>query len=99
MAISQDGTSGDTLNHIGRHELAGYIPASITGDPNVYDYYGHVVRFNTKAVSNLLQLKEDPLHPGTYYAVTPPEFTTHGSGQVISLTAPPQLFADHVVVS
>jgi hypothetical protein len=97
--INQDGTSGETLNHIGRHELAGYIPANITGDPNVYDYYGQVARFNPNAVANLLQIKEDPLHPGTYYAVDAPEFTSHGSGQVISITAPLGLSADHIAVT
>jgi len=97
--INQDGTSGETLNHIGRHELAGYIPASIKNDPNIDDYYGQVARFNPNPIGNLLQIKEDPLHPGTYYAVDAPEFTTHGSGQVISLTAPPGLSADHIAVS
>jgi Hydrazine synthase alpha subunit middle domain/WD40-like Beta Propeller Repeat len=97
--INQDGTSGETLNHIGRHELAGYIPASITNDPNVYDYYGQVACFNPNPVANLLQIKEDPLHPGTYYAVDAPEFTSHGSGQVISLTAPVGLSADHIAVT
>ena len=47
---------------------------------------------------NLLQLKEDPLHPGTYYAVDAPEFYTHAAGQVISLTAPPGLDADHIAI-
>ena len=97
--LNQDGTGGETLNHIGRHELAGYIPASLTGDPDVYDYYGQDPRFNPNAVSNLLQIKEDPLHPGTYYAVDAPEFTSHGSGNVISLTAPLGLSADHIAVT
>src|SRR4029079_16986385 len=82
----------------GRHELAGYIPASLTDDDNLYDYYGQDARYNTNPVGNLLQLKEDPLHPGTYYAVDAPEFTTHASGQVISLTAPPGLDADHIAI-
>lgn len=97
--INQDGTSGETLNHIGRHELAGYIPASITNDPNVYDYYGQVTRFNPNAIANMVQIKEDPLHPGTYYAVDAPEFTSHGSGSVFSLTAPLGLSADHIAVT
>ncbi len=96
---SQDGTGLETLNHIGRHELTAYIPASIKGDPNIDDYYGQVARFNPNPVGNLLQIKEDPLHPGTYYAVDAPEFTSHGSGTVISLTAPPGLSADHIAVS
>jgi hypothetical protein len=98
-SLNQDGTSVETLNHIGRHELAGYIPASIKFDPNVYDYYGQVARFNPHAIGNMLQIKEDPLHPGTYYGVDAPEFTTHGSGSVISLTAPLGLSADHIAVS
>ncbi len=98
-SLNQDGTSVETLNHIGRHELSGYIPASITGDPNLYDFYNPALRFNHNAIANMLQIKEDPLHPGTYYGVDAPEFTSHGSGSVISLTAPPGLSADHIAVS
>ncbi len=96
--INQDGTGSEVLNHLGRHELSGYIPASLTNDDNVYDYYGQDTRFNTNEVDNLFQVKEDPLHPGTYYAVDAPEFYTHAAGQVISLTAPPGLDADHIAI-
>ena len=97
--LNQDGTAVETLNHIGRHELSGYIPASITGDSDLYDYYGQVARFNPHTIGNMLQIREDPLHPGTSYGVDAPEFSTHGSGAVISLTAPPGLSADHIAVT
>ena len=97
--ISQDGTSGETLNHIGRHEFEAYIPASMTGDPNLITYYGQISRFNPNPINNLLQIKENPLHPGTYYAVDAPEFFTHAAGQVVSFTAPPGLDADHMAIS
>ncbi|MEP7356858.1 MAG: hypothetical protein ABI847_06425, partial [Anaerolineales bacterium] len=96
--INQDGTGSEVLNHLGRHELAGYIPAALTDDNNLEDYYGQTARFNTNRIDNMLQLKEDPLHPGTYYAVDAPEFYTHAAGQVISLTAPPGLDADHIAI-
>jgi hypothetical protein len=96
--INQDGTNSEILNHLGRHELSGYIPASLTDDDSIYEYYGQDQRYNPNRVGNMLQLKEDPLHPGTYYAVDAPEFYTHAAGQVISLTAPPGLDADHIAI-
>lgn len=96
--INEDGTESEILNHLGRHELHGYIPAAITDDPNVIDYYGQLARFNPNRLENFLHVKEDPARPGTYYGVDAPEFGTHASGQVVSLTAPPGLDADHITV-
>lgn len=96
--INQDGTEPETLNHIGRHELSGYFAQSFNNDPNLVEYYGQYSRFNKKELGNLLQLKEDPLHPGTYFGIDAPEFSTHASGQVFKLSAPPSLDADHIAV-
>ena len=87
------------LNHLGRHELHAYIPAAISGDANVYDYYGQEARFNPNPIDNMLQIAEDPNQPGVYYGVDAPEFGTHAAGQVISMTAPPALDAGHVQVT
>ena len=38
--INEDGTESEVLNHLGRHELHGYIPPSMTDDPNLVEYYG-----------------------------------------------------------
>jgi hypothetical protein len=97
--IDEDGTAPETLNHIGRHELSGYFPQTFNNDPNLIEYYGQISRFNKKPIDNLLQIKEDPLYPGKYFGVDAPEFRTHASGQIVSLTAPPSLDADHIAVT
>ena len=97
--ILPDGTEGEVLNHLGRHELHGYIPAAITDDANVYDYYGQETRFNPNRIENMLQIAEDPNRPGVYYGIDAPEFGTHAAGQVISMTAPPSLDAGHIQVT
>lgn len=97
--INEDGTAPETLNHIGRHELSGYFPQTFTNDPNLVEYYGQVARFNKNKLDNLLQIKEDPAHPGTYFGVDAPEFRTHAAGQIFKLTAPPSLDADHIAVT
>jgi len=97
--MAEDGTESEVLNHLGRHELHAYIPAAIDDDDNVYDYYGQEARFNPNPILNMFQITEDPQRPGVYYAVDAPEFGTHAAGQVISMTAPPQLDADHIRVA
>ena len=98
-AVNQDGTQSEVLNHLGRHELHGYIPAARNDDPNLIDYYGQLSRFNPNFIENMFQIDEDPTSPGTYYGVDAPEFATHAAGQVIRLTAPPGLDADHIAVT
>lgn len=96
--INEDGTEGEILNHLGRHELHGYIPASITGDSRVEEYYGQVARFNLNEIANLLQVRESSATAGLYYGADAPEFGTHAAGQIVNLNAPPTLNADHVQV-
>lgn len=97
--INEDGTEGEILNHLGRHELHGYIPASITGDENVVEYYGQYSRFNQNRILNLLQMRESSATPGLYFGIDAPEFGTHAAGQVVSLNAPPMLDADHIQIT
>ena len=97
--IREDGSDGEILNHLGRHELHSYIPAAINDDPNVFEYYGQVSRFNPNEIENMFQIKEDPVNPGTYYGVDAPEFSTHASGQILSITAMPDQSADHISVT
>jgi hypothetical protein len=97
--MSQDGAGSEILNHLGRHELHSYLAAAIKYDPNITEYYGQYGRFNPNPILNMFQIKEDALRPGVYYGVDAPEFGTHASGQVISMTAPPSLDADHIAVS
>ena len=97
--INEDGTESEILNHLGRHELHGYIPASITDDDKVVEYYGQYSRFNQNRINNLLQVRESPATPGLYYGIDAPEFGAHAAGQVISLNAPPTLDADHIQIT
>lgn len=95
--INQDGTEGEVLLHLGRHELHGYIPNSINDDPNVIEYYGQYPRTNPNDIENMFQVKEDPTAPDVYYGVDAPEFYTHASGYIVRLAAD-VAHADQVVV-
>ncbi|HUL51241.1 MAG TPA: hypothetical protein VLU94_01520, partial [Candidatus Nitrosotalea sp.] len=92
--INEDGTAEETLNHVGRHELAGYIPQSFTDDPNLHEFYNVAIRYNTNAISNFLHIQEDPRNPGTYFGIDAPEFYTHASGQIVAITGAPNVNAD-----
>jgi hypothetical protein len=99
-AINEDGTSEETLNHIGRHELHNFFARVFTDDPAVTEFiYFDGVRFNTKEAETTFQLREDPAHPGLYYATDAPEFSSHASGQIVSFLAPPTTPADQVQVN
>ena len=99
-AMNEDGTSEETINHIGRHELHSYFQKVFTDDPAVNDFTAETSgRFNTKEIENTFQLREDPLNPGLYYATDSPEFATHASGQLVSFLAPPGTPADQIQVN
>ncbi|MCU1349201.1 MAG: hypothetical protein JWO56_2231, partial [Acidobacteria bacterium] len=97
--INEDGTSEETMNHIGRHELHGYFNRSLSGDSGVSEFIAATSgRTNTNTVENLLQLREDAAHPGVYFAVDAPEFYTHGAGQIVRFAAEPSRPADTIAV-
>ncbi|MDP4219407.1 MAG: hypothetical protein Q8896_03140, partial [Bacteroidota bacterium] len=91
--INEDGTSEETLNHAGRHDLLPAFKASINDDPNVTDFnYQTSGRLNDSTLlQNLIQLSEDPTNPGTYYGVNFLGFDQHSSAQLVTLTASPRL--------
>lgn len=98
--INQDGTEAETLNHIGRHELHRYFDLSLTDDPALTTFNGATASSaNQNRIDNLLQIKEDPSQPGRYVGIDAPEFSTHASGQIVSLMAPPTLTADKIAVT
>jgi hypothetical protein len=97
--MNEDGSDLEILNHLGRHELHGYIPATINDDSNVIDYYGQLPRFNTRPILNMLQPREDPSVPGRFFLIDAPEFQTHSCGQIIRIDSPPALDADHIGVA
>lgn len=88
--MAQDGTGLEILNHLGRHELAGYIAPGRT----YLDYFGVEKRLDI-----FLHLAEDPTNAGVYYGIRCPEFGTRGSGQIVSIDAPPGANADDIEVT
>ena len=97
--ILEDGTESETLNHLGRHELHSYLPSSLNDDQSVIEFFGQLTRFNQNAITNLFQIKEDPLKPGRYYGVDATEFGTRAAGQIVSLDSPPSQNADQIAVT
>lgn len=97
--INQDGTEGEVLNHLGRHELHGYFEPNFDNDPNLTYHSSAVPRFNPNPIENMFQIKEDPQTPGRYYGIDAPEFGTHAAGQVIRLDAPAGLDGDQISVT
>jgi len=99
-AINQDGTSEETLNHIGRHEIGGsYASAAFTNDPNLQDLYYFGNNYNTNTIENFLEVREDPVIHGLFYGIDAPEFGTHGGGQIVAITGATNLNAYYMQVS
>jgi hypothetical protein len=97
--INADGSALETLNHLGRHELHSYFNRSFNDDPNLREFIASISgRTNPNSILNALQIQEDPLTPGRFYAIDAPEFYTHASGQIIALNAGPSANPDLVSV-
>ena len=89
---NEDGTGLEILNHIGRHELLNtFRGSSFTNDPGLRQQFviGNRIVPGTNYVNNFLQMREDPLSPGSYFGIDAPDFGLHASGQIIKLYGPP----------
>ncbi|HEX6097042.1 MAG TPA: hypothetical protein VF432_12010 [Thermoanaerobaculia bacterium] len=93
--INEDGTSEETLNHIGRHELHSYFNRSFNDDDALDEFIGG----GGNTLLNMFQIKEDPTQPGRYIGTDAPEFDTHASGRLVRLDAPLGKPADGITVS
>ncbi|MFP5247179.1 MAG: hypothetical protein ACLGH0_10835, partial [Thermoanaerobaculia bacterium] len=97
--INEDGTAEETLNHVGRHELHGYFNRSMNDDAALSEFIDEVSgRANQNELLNFFQIREDPTRPGRYVGTDAPEFETHASGQIVSITAEPSRPADQIQV-
>ncbi len=96
--VNEDGTEVETVNHVGRHELGGtYVDGVFTDDP-VLTYLTSSTLRATK-ISNLFQIKQDPVNPNFYIGIDAPEFGTHASGQIVRLTnGAPNFNADMMTI-
>lgn len=97
--LNQDGTEHETLNHIGRHELSSYFARSFTNDPNLDDFYMQVSVYNDNRIDGMFQIQEDPSTPGTFVAISAPEFGTHSAGQIFSINGAPTVNPDLMKVT
>jgi hypothetical protein len=99
--VNEDGSEAETLNHIGRQEFGVYAERSFNDDPNLTYLPGgqRANQYQIGGDGGLFQIKESAVEPGLYYATNAPEFGTHGSGQIITLTGAPTLNADQMVVT
>lgn len=97
--VNPDGTALETLNHIGRHELHSYFDSSFNDDPALQYHFITDTQFNQNPINNFFQIKEDPSHPGFYYGIDAPEFSTHASGQIIRINGSQQLNGDQMKIT
>ncbi|MFO0748897.1 MAG: Calx-beta domain-containing protein [Myxococcota bacterium] len=88
--IALDGTGGEILNHVGRHEVAGGVSRSFKNDANVVDLnasvnpgYGGLAPH--RFFNNFQAPREDPTTPGRFYGADAPDLGTHGAGQIVRL--------------
>ncbi len=97
--VNQDGSSEETLNHVGRHELHDYFDRSLSGDPALREFIAATSRRrNPRGIANLFQLREDPRTPGRYVAIDAPEFGTFTSGQIVRFDAGPEVNPADIVI-
>ncbi len=107
--IDQSGAGALTLNHLGRHDLADTINSTFRDDPNLVPFSAKTsTRSNKNIVLNAFSIKEDPQHPGSYYAVDAPipgntggynpSNITHTAGQIVRIDAPETARPEDVVV-
>ncbi|MBS1513510.1 MAG: hypothetical protein JSS63_00660 [Bacteroidetes bacterium] len=83
--MNENGTSMETINHIGRHEMSPFFTKNFTDDPNLLS----INRFGTGGtfVSNTLQPREDPSSQGTYFAIdAATSLNYHGAGYIFKMS-------------
>jgi hypothetical protein len=99
---NEDGTGLEILNHIGRHELLpSFRGSSFTNDGNLIQQFALANRIipGTNYLNNFFQIREDPLHPGTYFGTDGPDFGTHASGQILALFGPPGTNGEQMTIT
>jgi hypothetical protein len=100
-AMNQDGTDEETLNHVGRHEVAGYVDRAFNDDPNLVEFLSlnAFTANQVRYVQGFFQIREDPTTPGAFLGVDAPEFGHHASGRVLRMQAAQGVNADQVTIT
>ena len=90
--IGLDGTGGELLNHVGRHEVGAAFTKSFTTDANLMDFNPTTLPSTSNgnfAIHNFFTSfyapREDPLLAGTFFGADGPDLGTHGAGRITKL--------------
>lgn len=102
--INQDGTSEETVNHVGRQEFTStYRLPLFLNDSNLTDQVKTSFFANRTylfgADGGIFFMREDPATPGTYWGINAREFGTDSSGQIVRFTGAPTLNAEQMVIT
>jgi hypothetical protein len=101
--MNEDGTSEETLNHIGRHELNFGFQGKTFADDDALsestDDSKHANQTSIGTDGGLFQMREDPAHPGNFLAIATGEFGSLTTGPIVQITAPSGLDADRITVA
>lgn len=93
--IREDGADEETLNHVGLHELSfGYLTPSFRDDPDLTNRTNdrlHANRVSIRREGGLFHLREDPLHPGDYFATSARESESFTTDRLVKLRGGPTL--------
>jgi hypothetical protein len=84
-AINQDGSNAQTINHIGRHDLARAVVASNQqNNPQLLNFIPDTKnRKNRNSIFNLFTIREDPNNQGVFYGIDGLTALNHGAGQIV----------------
>ncbi|MES2947776.1 MAG: hypothetical protein V4858_04460 [Pseudomonadota bacterium] len=101
--MNEDGSAEETLNHVGRHEIAGtYIPSSFRNDASL-SYYSRENLFSNRTYlrgdGGVFHLREDPTRPGVFFGTHAREFGTASANQLVRISANPALNAEVMVIT
>lgn len=101
--INQDGSSEETLNHIGQHELSlGYLTPSFAEDKNLSNRtldHLHANRLAIRREGGLFHVREDPLEAGSYVAVNARESGSFTTDTLVKIKGGPALNPENMTVT
>jgi len=101
--LNEDGTSEETLNHVGRHEFGpSFIPRAFNNDASLLEFSRPTLFANRSLLrqdGGLFHLREDPLNPGRYYGSNVREFGTASANQLVRVTGSPTLNGENMVIT
>lgn len=100
--IREDGAAEETLNHVGLHELSfGYLTPSFRDDPDLTNRTNdqlHANRVSIRREGGLFHLREDPQHPGDYFATSAREADSFTTDRLVKLQGAPGLQGEQMQI-